>query len=100
MMLCVLNHAFEYACDMEYIDENPCSKVRRAKTDVKKVEAFTLEEQKKLEEVIIKSGVRKLNFHALRHTFATRAIECGIDVKTATSAVACYTCRGTYQHTC
>lgn len=61
MMLCVLNLAFEYACDMEYIDENPCSKVRRTKTEVKKVEAFTLDEQKKLEEEIIKSGDRRFN---------------------------------------
>jgi len=29
--------------------------------------------------------VRKLKFHSLRHTFATRAIECGIDVKTLSS---------------
>ena len=32
-----------------------------------------------------KLGVRKLKFHSLRHTFATRAIECGIDVKTVSS---------------
>ena len=27
MMLSVLNLAFEYACDMEYIEENPCARV-------------------------------------------------------------------------
>jgi site-specific recombinase XerD len=55
MMLSVLNLAFEYACDMEYIEENPCIRVRRTKAEIKKIEAFTIEEQRAIEQEIARS---------------------------------------------
>ena len=32
--------------------------------------------------VLKKCGIKETNFHALRHTFATRCVEIGFDVKT------------------
>lgn len=61
MMLFVLNLAFEYACDMEYIEENPCLRVRRTKAETKKIEAFTVEEQRAIESEIAISDDRRLH---------------------------------------
>ncbi len=51
----ILHMAFEYACDMEIVKENPCDKIRRAPiAENHQVKAFTLEEQVKLEQQIMK----------------------------------------------
>ena len=61
MMLSVLNLAFEYACDMEYIEENPCVRVRRTKAEPKKIRAFTVEEQRAIEREIDRCGDQRLH---------------------------------------
>ena len=57
----ILVLAFEYACDMEYVEENPCVRVRRMRVEASKVEAFTLDEQRALELEIEKSEDRRLH---------------------------------------
>lgn len=60
LMLTILNLAFEYACDMEYIDENPCVRVHRSKDEPKKIEAFTVDEQRAIESEIARSDDKRL----------------------------------------
>lgn len=38
--------------------------------------------QYKFKKIISEAGIEKANFHSLRHSFATRCVECGFDVKT------------------
>ncbi len=53
LMLSILNMAFEYAFDREYVENNPCARVKRVPAiDRKHADAFTKEEQKRLEQTI------------------------------------------------
>ena len=61
MMLTVLKSAFAYACDREYLSANPCAGVRRLRTGAKRVEAFSVEEQRALEAEIARSRDRRLH---------------------------------------
>ena len=43
------------------------------------VEPRTL--QNRFRRILLKAGIDKANFHATRHTYATRCIEQGVDIK-------------------
>ncbi len=60
LMLTVLSMAFEYAIDMELCEDNPCLRLKRIPDDCKKIEAFTRDEQKKIETYIQDSDDRRL----------------------------------------
>lgn len=47
-----------------------------------KREMTTRRYQRNFKSLLTKLGIEHRGFHALRHTFATRAVECGFDVKT------------------
>ncbi len=57
MLITVLNMAFEYACDINELDVNPMGRIRRKnKNPVRFVDAFTRDEQRKLETEISLEG--------------------------------------------
>ena len=70
---CIVDMMREYSLDSksDYVVENK-----------KGERMFIRSYQYIFEKLTEKVGVRKLNFHAIRHSFATRAIECGMDIKT------------------
>lgn len=43
--------------------------------------------QRRFKKVLKESGLENINFHALRHTFATRGMEAGFDPKTLSSVL-------------
>lgn len=48
--------------------------------DIRFIEPRTM--QNRFQAYLKRSGIEKANFHALRHTFATRCVEAGFDMKT------------------
>lgn len=60
LILTVLKLAFSYACDMEWIGQNPCERIRRVPGGTKKTEVFTRDEQRKIEAAVMGSGDPRL----------------------------------------
>ncbi len=60
LILTILHAAMEYACDKEILAVNPCARIRRIKSSRKHIDAFTKEEQRRLEECMMASLDRRL----------------------------------------
>lgn len=65
---------------IEIIKVNPCNKGYLLSGTSKPVEPRTL--QNRFKAVLKECGIREVNFHLLRHTYATVCIENGVDAKT------------------
>lgn len=57
----VLKSAFDYACESGIMETNPCDGIKRPSAAVSKAEAFTRDEQRRLERAILDSGDVRLN---------------------------------------
>lgn len=56
--------------------------------------------QKKFKTYLENAGIPDINFHALRHTFATRAIEQGCDIKSLSEMLGPFQCKIHYGTIC
>ncbi len=71
----ILNKLFVKLLEMKKISKSPY--VISAKTDFVNKRTFEYRYHK----VLRSAGIKDVNYHALRHSFATRCVECGVDVK-------------------
>lgn len=65
---------------LDIIKANPCSKGYLLSGTSKPIEPRTM--QNRFKAVLKECGIREVNFHLLRHTYATVCIENGVDAKT------------------
>lgn len=69
-LVCHMAQLKKRACDEDYILSGNCGYVEPRLC------------QYRFKKFLREAGIDDINFHALRHTFATRCVELGIDVKT------------------